>query len=59
MAFPHDYHLGVWRDFLAAVEERRPRARVGTRGAESASRPIEALLAAAAGDGKVKVPLTP
>jgi predicted dehydrogenase len=58
MAFPHDYHLGVWRDFLAAVEERRP-PRVSGREALRVHRLIEALLAAAAGDGKVKVPLTP
>jgi predicted dehydrogenase len=24
MAFPHDYHLGVWRDFLDAIDGRRP-----------------------------------
>jgi UDP-N-acetyl-2-amino-2-deoxyglucuronate dehydrogenase len=23
MAFPHDYHLAAWRDFLDAIEERR------------------------------------
>ena len=26
MAFPHDYHLGVWRDFLAAIERNGRRA---------------------------------
>lgn len=26
MAFPHDYHLALWRDFLAALDEgREPR----------------------------------
>ena len=34
MAFAHDYHLGVWRDFLAAVGGATAAARVGTRGAE-------------------------
>ena len=24
MAFPHDYHLGVWRDFLDAIDQGRP-----------------------------------
>src|SRR4029453_18055784 len=57
MAFPHDYHLGVWRDFLAAVDERRP-PRVSGRGALRVDRLIDALLAAAGGDGKVKVSLT-
>ena len=23
MAFPHDYHLAAWRDFLDAIEKRR------------------------------------
>jgi hypothetical protein len=26
MAFPHDYHLGVWRDFLDALDAKGPRA---------------------------------
>ena len=26
MAFPHDYHLGVWRDFLDAIEQAGRRA---------------------------------
>ena len=54
MAFPHDYHLGVWRDFLAAVDERRP-PRVSGREALRVHRLIDALLVAAASDGKVQV----
>jgi predicted dehydrogenase len=23
MAFPHDYHLAAWRDFLDAIEQQR------------------------------------
>jgi UDP-N-acetyl-2-amino-2-deoxyglucuronate dehydrogenase len=54
MAFPHDYHLGVWRDFLAAVDERRP-PRVSGPEALRVQLLIDALLAAAASHGKVKV----
>ena len=37
MAFPHDYHLGVWRDFLDAVEEKRPPRISGEEALEGAS----------------------
>ena len=47
MAFPHDYHLGVWRDFLAALDERRP-PRVSGHEALRVHRLIDALLTAAA-----------
>ena len=36
MAFPHDYHLGVWRDFLDAIDERPPAAHFRRRGAQGA-----------------------
>jgi UDP-N-acetyl-2-amino-2-deoxyglucuronate dehydrogenase len=54
MAFPHDYHLAVWRDFLAALDERRP-PRVSGREALKVQRLIDALLAAARSDRKLKV----
>jgi predicted dehydrogenase len=54
MAFPHDYHLGVWRDFLAALDERRP-PRVSGREALRVHLLIDALLAAGCSDRKVKV----
>jgi len=54
MAFPHDYHLALWRDFLAALDERRP-PRVSGGDALKVQRLIDALLAAAASDRKVKV----
>jgi UDP-N-acetyl-2-amino-2-deoxyglucuronate dehydrogenase len=54
MAFPHDYHLALWRDFLAALEERRP-PRVSGSEALKVQRLIDALLAAAANDRKVEV----
>jgi UDP-N-acetyl-2-amino-2-deoxyglucuronate dehydrogenase len=57
MAFPHDYHLGVWRDFLAALDEQRP-PRVSGREALRVHRLIDALLTAAASDGKVQVSAT-
>ena len=47
MAFPHDYHLGVWRDFLDAIERERP-PRVCGAEALKVHRLIDALLAAGA-----------
>jgi predicted dehydrogenase len=55
MAFPHDYHCSVWRDFLAAIAAgRQPRV----TGAEALNvhRLIDALLAAAATGKRVAVP---
>jgi UDP-N-acetyl-2-amino-2-deoxyglucuronate dehydrogenase len=54
MAFPHDYHLGVWCDFLDAVETGRP-PRISGEEALKVHRLIDALLAAGASGGKVKV----
>jgi UDP-N-acetyl-2-amino-2-deoxyglucuronate dehydrogenase len=45
MAFPHDYHLGVWRDFLDAIETKRP-PRVSGAEALKVHRLIDALLEA-------------
>ena len=36
MAFPHDYHLGVWRDFLDALDDGRPPRIIRRRSAEGA-----------------------
>jgi predicted dehydrogenase len=47
MAFPHDYHLGVWRDFLDAIETGRP-PRVSGAEALRVHRLIDALLEAGA-----------
>jgi UDP-N-acetyl-2-amino-2-deoxyglucuronate dehydrogenase len=47
MAFPHDYHLGVWRDFLDAIDAKRP-PRVSGAEALEVHRLIDALLAAGA-----------
>ena len=47
MAFPHDYHLGVWRDFLDAIDQGRPPRVSGTE-ALGVHRLIDALLAAGA-----------
>jgi len=52
MAFPHDYHLGVWRDFLDAIEQRRPPRVSGTDGL-AVHRLIDALLEAGAAGGRV------
>jgi predicted dehydrogenase len=54
MAFPHDYHLGVWRDFLDAIEQRRP-PRISGDEALKVHRLIDALLAAGDSGGKVAV----
>jgi len=45
MAFPHDYHLAVWRDFLDAIDGGRPPRISGTE-ALAVHRLIDALLAA-------------
>jgi predicted dehydrogenase len=47
MAFPHDYHLGVWRDFLDAIDGGRP-PRVSGAEALAVHRLIDALLDAGA-----------
>ena len=52
MAFPHDYHLGVWRDFLNALDEGRPPRVSGTEALQVHAL-IDALIAAAASDRKV------
>ncbi len=54
MAFPHDYHLGVWRDFLEAIERKRP-PRVSGAEALKVHRLIDALLAASADGRAVQV----
>jgi UDP-N-acetyl-2-amino-2-deoxyglucuronate dehydrogenase len=54
MAFPHDYHLAVWRDFLEALEQRRP-PRVSGSEALKVQRLIDALLAAACSDRKLSL----
>jgi UDP-N-acetyl-2-amino-2-deoxyglucuronate dehydrogenase len=54
MAFPHDYHLAVWRDFLAALDAQRP-PRVSGSEALKVHLLIDALLAAGRSDRKVKV----
>ena len=54
MAFPHDHHLAVWRDFLDAIDhDRQPR--VSAQEALKVHRLIDAMLAAGETDGKVKV----
>jgi predicted dehydrogenase len=45
MAFPHDWHLGVWRDFLDAIEQKR-QPRISGREALKVHRLIDALLEA-------------
>jgi UDP-N-acetyl-2-amino-2-deoxyglucuronate dehydrogenase len=54
MAFPHDYHLAVWRDFLDALDEDRE-PRVSGSEALKVHRLIDALLAAGASDKKIRV----
>jgi len=54
MAFPHDYHLGVWRDFLDAIEEKR-QPRISGAEALKVHRLIDALLIAGDSGGKVAV----
>jgi predicted dehydrogenase len=52
MAFPHDYHRAVWRDFLDALAEGR-RPRVDGREALRVHRLIDALLEAGASGSSV------
>ena len=47
MAFPHDYHRGVWKDFLASIETGRE-PRVNGEEAMRVHRLIDALLSSAA-----------
>ena len=54
MAFPHDYHLGVWRDFLDAIDQRRPPRISGAEGLK-VHRLIDALLEAGTTGRKVDV----
>ena len=54
MAFPHAYHLSVWRDFLDALEQKRS-PRVSGDEALKVQRLIEALIAAAASDRKLSI----
>jgi predicted dehydrogenase len=54
MAFPHDYHLGVWRDFLDAIDARRP-PRVSGEEALKVHRLIDALLEAGSSGRRVDV----
>jgi UDP-N-acetyl-2-amino-2-deoxyglucuronate dehydrogenase len=54
MAFPHDYHRGVWREFLDAIQgggEPRVNGEEGLR----VHRLIDALLASAAAGGPVRL----
>jgi predicted dehydrogenase len=52
MAFPHDWHKGVWTDFLDALETGR-RPRVGGRQALVVHRLIDALIATGAAGGRL------
>jgi len=52
MAFPHDYHRGVWVDFLDAIEQGRPPRISGAEGLR-VHRLIDALLAAGASGNRV------
>lgn len=54
MAFPHDYHLAVWRDFLDALEEDRE-PRISAAEALKVHRLVAALLAAGEKSGMVRV----
>ena len=54
MAFPHDYHLGVWRDFLDALDQGRP-PRISGAEALKVHRLIDALLEAGTTGRKVDV----
>jgi predicted dehydrogenase len=55
MAFPHDYHLGIWRDFLDSLDEGRAPC-VSAAEALKVHRLVESLLAAGAKGGTVRVP---
>jgi len=52
MAFPRDYHLGVWRDFLDAIDAGRS-PRVSGAEALAVHRLIDALLSASTSDSKL------
>jgi UDP-N-acetyl-2-amino-2-deoxyglucuronate dehydrogenase len=54
MAFPHDYHLGVWRDFLDALDQGRAPRVSGVEGLK-VHRLIDALLEAGTTGRKVAV----
>jgi predicted dehydrogenase len=54
MAFPHDYHLSVWRDFLDSLDEHRP-PRAHGRDVLKVHRLIDALIAAGASNSKIAV----
>jgi UDP-N-acetyl-2-amino-2-deoxyglucuronate dehydrogenase len=54
MAFPHDLHLAVWRDFLDAVETGSE-TRIPAAEALKVHRLIDAMLEAGKSDKKVKV----
>jgi UDP-N-acetyl-2-amino-2-deoxyglucuronate dehydrogenase len=54
MAFPHDYHLGVWRDFLDAIKRKRP-PRVSGAEALKVHTLIDGLLAAGAAGRAVDI----
>lgn len=54
MAFPHDYHRAVWRDFLDALRDNRE-PRVNGEEALRVHRLIDALLASAATGAPVRL----
>ena len=54
MAVPHDYHLGVWRDFLDALDQGQP-PRISGAEALKVHRLIDALLEAGTSGRKVDV----
>jgi predicted dehydrogenase len=54
MAFPHDYHLGVWRDFLDAIDTGRP-PRISGVEALKVHRLIDAMLAAGTSGRKIEI----
>lgn len=54
MAFPHDWHLGVWTDFLDAIEAKRS-PRVSGEEALKVHRLIDALIEAGATGRTVQV----
>jgi predicted dehydrogenase len=54
MAFPHDHHRAVWRDFLDALDQRRS-PKVSGEEALAVQRLIDALVAAGQVDGKIRV----
>jgi predicted dehydrogenase len=54
MAFPHDYHLGIWTDFFDAIDNKREPA-VSGREALKVHRLIDAMLESGASGQRVKV----